>query len=247
MLFLLFIGGLIFGSFYNVVGLRLPNGKSIVFPNSHCPNCNQYLAYRDNIPLLSYVLLNGKCRYCHISINKIYPIIEFLTGILFLFAAYQVNQYNLLVSLLLISLVIIITITDIHYFIIPNKLLLFFISMFFVVRIFYPLSPWYDSLIGFFVSYLLVLVLILLSRGGIGAGDAKLLAVLGFLTGTKVVLLGFVLAILMGGIYGIFLLLASKKKKSDYVPFGPFIGFGVLISYFYYAEIINLYITVIFL
>ena len=131
MLFIIFISGLVLGSFYNVVGLRMPKEKSIAFPNSHCPKCKQFLIYRDNIPIFSYVLLKGKCRYCYLKISKVYPTIELLTGLLFLFAAYKMDQFNLLESLLLISLVIIITITDIHYYIIPNKLLLFFMSLFF--------------------------------------------------------------------------------------------------------------------
>lgn len=246
LLILIFTSGLIFGSFYNVVGLRMPKEKSIAFPNSHCPQCKQSLSFRDNIPVISYVLLKGKCRNCQLKISKIYPVIELLTGLLFLFAAYKMDQFNLFISLLLVSLVIIITITDIHYYIIPNKLLFFFMTLFIIIRIIQPLNPWYDSLLGFLISYLLLFILIIISRGGIGAGDMKLLAVLGFFTGIKVALLGFVLAILIGGLYGVYLLITQKKTKSDYVPFGPFIGFGVLMSYFYHVEIINLYITAIF-
>lgn len=245
MLFILFICGLVFGSFYNVAGLRIPKGKSIIYPNSHCPKCNHFLTWKDNIPIISYVLLNSKCRYCCLEISKIYPTIELGTGLLFMYAAYQMNEFNLVISIVLISLVVLVWITDIHYFVIPNKLLLFFMSLFIIIRVIQPLSPWYDSLIGFTLSYLLLLLLILISRGGIGAGDVKYLATLGFLTGTKVVLLGFVLAVLFGGVYGIYLLIVKRKDKSDSVPFGPFIGIGILISFYYNNEIINLYITAI--
>lgn len=243
MLVILFICGLIFGSFYNVVGLRLPKAESIIYPNSYCPYCKKPLSYLDNIPLISYILLKGKCNACHMEISKVYPLVELGTGLLFMYAAYKVNNFPLIISLVLMSLVILITITDIYYFIIPNKLLLFFMSIFIVIRIVHPLSPWYDSLLGFLLSYLLIFMLIIISQGGIGAGDMKYLAVLGFLTGTKVVLLGFILAILLGGVYGIYLLIVKQKNKSDSVPFGPFIGLGVLISYYYYNEIITFYIT----
>src|SRR5699024_11969361 len=97
------------------------------------------------------------------------------------------------------------TITDIHYFIILNKLLCFFLWLFIIIRVLHPLDTWYDSLLGFLISYLLILLLIIISRGGMGAGDMKFLAVIGFLTGTKIALLGFMFAILLGGLYGIYL------------------------------------------
>lgn len=243
MIIIMFICGIVLGSFYNVVGLRIPRSGSIVFPNSHCPVCYQNLLYRDNIPMLSYILLKGKCRYCKNQISIIYPIIEALTGMLFIFAYYKMADFNLVSSLALISFIILITITDIYYYLIPNKILMFFIIIFIAIRLNTPLETWYDSFLGFFVSYLLIYLLILMSKGGIGAGDMKLLAVLGFFTGLKVALLGFVLAIMCGGLYGVYLLVIKRNKKNDALPFGPFIGFGVLISYFYHDAIISFYIT----
>lgn len=242
-LILLFIIGLIFGSFFNVVGLRIPKRESIIYPNSHCPNCQSFLSWKDNIPVISYILLKGKCRYCHVPISKIYPITEFSVGLLFMFAAYEMETNALVISLALISLLTLATITDIHYFIIPNKLLSFFMGLFIIIRVLHPLDTWYDSLLGFLISYLLILLLIIISRGGMGAGDMKFLAVIGFLTGTKIALLGFMFAILLGGLYGIYLLIIKRKNKSNYIPFGPFISIGILISYYYHNEIISFYIT----
>lgn len=242
-MFISLISGFVMGSFYNVVGFRLPISESFIYPQSHCPNCNNDLIYFDNIPVISYLLLKGKCRFCKVNISIIYPMVELFTGLLFMFAVYKMEEFNLFVSLALISFIIIITITDLYYFIIPNKILLFFLSLFILLRIIYPLDPWYESVIGFLISYVIVFILIVLSRGGIGAGDLKLLAVLGFLTGTKIVLLGFILAILFGGLYGFGLLLFKRKNKGDYIPFGPFIGVSILISFYYHERIINLYIT----
>lgn len=243
MLIVMFIGGIILGSFYNVVGLRVPQSSSIVFPNSHCPACYQNILYRDNIPILSYLLLKGQCRHCKNKISLVYPVIEGLTGILFVFATYKMADFNLFSSLTLISLVILITITDIYYYIIPNKILVFFMIVFIAIRLSQPLDPWYDSFLGFLVSYLLIYLLIILSKGGMGAGDMKFLAFLGFFTGLKIVLLGFLIAIMCGGLYGVYLLVIKGNKRNDLLPFGPFIGFGVLISYFYYDAIISFYIT----
>lgn len=242
-LILLFIIGLIFGSFFNVVGLRIPKRESIIYPNSHCPNCQSFLSWKDNIPVISYILLKGRCRHCHVPISKIYPITEFSVGLLFMFAAYEMETNVLVISLALISLLTLATITDIHYFIIPNKLLSFFMGLFIIIRVLHPLDTWYDSLLGFLISYLLILLLIIISRGGMGAGDMKFLAVIGFLTGTKIALLGFMFAILLGGLYGIYLLIIKRKNKSNYIPFGPFISIGILISYYYHNEIISFYIT----
>lgn len=244
-LIILFIFGLVLGSFFNVVGLRLPLKQSIIYPNSHCYNCQSFLSWKDNLPVVSYIILKGRCRVCHENISKLYLVVELMTGLLFMFAAFKMDEFNLLISLVLISLIIIVFITDIYYFIIPNRLLVFFLSLFIFIRIIHPLTPWYDSLLGFLSSYLLIFLLIIISRGGMGAGDMKFLAVLGFLTGVKIVLIGFILAILFGGLYSIYLLLLNRKDKFDFLPFGPFIGTGVLISYYYSAEIINLYITVV--
>jgi len=242
-LIILFIIGLVFGSFFNVVGLRIPKRESIIYPNSHCPNCQSFLSWKDNIPVISYVLLKGRCRHCQVPISKIYPITEFSVGLLFMFAAYATETNDLVISLALTSLLTLATITDINYFIIPNKLLIFFMGLFIVIKVLHPLDTWYDSLLGFLISYLLILLLIILSRGGMGAGDMKFLAVIGFLTGTKIALLGFMFAILLGGLYGIYLLIIKRKNKSNYIPFGPFISIGILISYYYHNEIISFYIT----
>src|SRR5699024_7996973 len=207
-LIILFIIGLIFGSFFNVVGLRIPKRESIIYPNSHCPNCQSFLSWKDNIPVISYILLKGKCRHCHVSISKIYPITEFSVGLLFMFSSYDMVSNDLVISLVLISLLTLATITDIHDFIILNKLLSFFMGLFIIILVLHPLDTWYDSLLGFLISYLLLLLLIIISRGGMGAGDMKFLAVIGFLTGTKIALLGFMFAILLVGLYGV-----SKERR----------------------------------
>src|SRR5699024_11734715 len=119
----------------------------------------------------------GKCRHCHVPISKIYPITEFSVGLLFMFAAYEMETNDLVISLTLISLLTLATITDIHYFIIPNKLLSFFMGLFIIIRVLYPLDTWYESLLGFLISYLLILLLIIIINLGMYVCDIKFLAV----------------------------------------------------------------------
>src|SRR5690625_422111 len=158
-----------------------------------------------------------------------------------MFAAYEMETNDLVISLALISLLTLATITDIHYFIIPNKLLSFFMGLFIIIRVLHPLDTWYDSLLGFLISYLLILLLIIISRGGMGAGDMKFLAVIGFLTGTKIALLGFMFAILLGGLYGFYFLIIKIKNISNYIHFDHLLGIGIEIISTYTKVIISYY------
>ena len=123
---IIFILGLIFGSFFNVVGLRIPKKQSIVYPNSHCPRCQHELAWYENIPVVSYLFLRGKCHHCHMKISPIYPVFELITGSLFAFSFVQFGfTREFIIAILFISLLVIITVSDIHYMIIPDQVLLF--------------------------------------------------------------------------------------------------------------------------
>ena len=117
----IFIIGLIFGSFYNVVGLRLPKNESIIFPGSHCFKCNHKLSWYENIPVISFIFLKGKCKSCHQKISLMYPVMELLTGILFLFS-YIIFGFseNFIISIIISSLVIIIIVSDSKYMIISD-------------------------------------------------------------------------------------------------------------------------------
>src|SRR4051812_34622780 len=120
LLFIFFLYGLVFGSFFNVVGLRIPKGESIVRPPSHCTVCNRNLTFKDLVPVFSYVFLKGRCRGCGTKIHWVYPVMELATGLLFTFAFYQLGfTLELVVALLFISLLVIITVSDIAYMLIP--------------------------------------------------------------------------------------------------------------------------------
>lgn len=244
---LIFLYGLLLGSFYNVVGLRIPAGESIVKPRSHCPSCGHILGALELIPVLSYVFQGGKCRQCKAGISPLYPIVELTTGGLFALAAFRVGwTAELIVALTLISLCVIVFVSDYTYMIIPDKVLLFFLPLFAVERIFIPLTPWWDSLLGAAAGFGLLLAIALISKGGMGGGDIKLYGVLGLVLGCKFVLLSFILATFFGAVYGAVGMLLGRIKKGMAIPFGPYICLGVLLSYFFGEAMIDWYIQLFF-
>src|SRR5699024_5409234 len=145
--------GSIFGSFYNVVGLRVPLGVDFIKNRSECVHCKSELSWFELIPIFSYVLQKGKCRHCHTSISIIYPIIELCTVFLFLFAYINFGwNFDLIVIMLLISLSIIILVSHLLYMLIPNQIWLFFLPLFLIARIIQTLDPWHDTIFGAIVA-----------------------------------------------------------------------------------------------
>ncbi|MEH7119720.1 prepilin peptidase [Neobacillus vireti] len=245
--FLIFFYGLLLGSFFNVVGLRIPLKQSIVTPRSACPNCGHQLTPFELIPVLSYILQKGKCRGCQSRISPIYPTFELLTGILFALAPYVFGwSGELLVALTFISMFMIIIVSDIHYMIIPDKILIWFAGIFLLERIIWPLNPWWNSLLGAVTGFLLLLLIAVVSKGGMGFGDVKLYALIGLVVGFKLVLLSFFLATLYGAVIGGLALLFRIVKKRQPIPFGPFIAAGTLTAYFWGSELIDLYLQFLY-
>lgn len=239
----LFIFGLVFGSFFNVVGLSVPLKQSFTTRRSACPTCGKTLSALELLPVLSYVIQAGKCRGCQSRISPLYPIIELLTGLLFVSAPLVFGwQGELVVAWTLISLLIIITVSDLVYMMIPDRILLVFAGLFFIERLWLPLTPWWDALLGAAVGFFLLLLIAIVSKGGMGGGDIKLFAVLGFVLGTKAVLLGFFLATFYGAFFGIIGIVFKLVQKGKPIPFAPFIALGTLTSYYFYEEIIRVYV-----
>lgn len=243
---LFFIYGLLLGSFFNLVGLRVPLKQSIVTPRSACPTCGHQLTPFELIPVLSYILQKGKCRGCQSRISPIYPTFELLTGILFAIAPNGIGwSGELVVALTFISMLMIITVSDIHYMIIPDKILLWFAGIFLLERMIWPLTPWWDNLLGAVTGFLLLLIIAVVSKG-MGFGDVKLYALIGFVIGFKLVLLSFFLATLFGAVIGGLALLLRIVKKRQPIPFGPFIAAGTLTAYFWGFDLIDLYFKIIY-
>jgi leader peptidase (prepilin peptidase) / N-methyltransferase len=244
---LIFLYGILLGSFYNVVGLRVPLKESIVKPRSSCPICKHTLTSFELIPVFSYLIQRGKCRQCQTRISPLYPIMEFITGVLFVVVPLALSwTAEIWIGWTLVSLFIIITVSDIKYMLIPDKILIFFAGIFLVERIFIPLSPWWDSILGAAIGFTLLLVISIISKGGMGGGDIKLYALLGFVLGTKLVLMSLFISTLLGaliGIIGIGLGFFERKKP---IPFGPFIAVGTLIAYFFGNTIFNAYLNLFY-
>lgn len=242
-----FLYGLLLGSFFNVAGLRIPNKQSIVAPRSSCPRCHHTLTAGEPIPVVSYLLQGGKCRKCKARISPLYPFVELMTAILFTISPLLVGwSKELVIALTLISLFMILFVSDIKFMIIPDKVLLFFAGLFIIERIFIPLTPWWDSLIGAAAGFFLLYGIALLSRGkGMGGGDIKLFAVLGLVLGWKLVLLSFFLSCFVGSIVGVVGILIGKVKRKQPIPFGPSIMVGTLAAYFFGVELLRWYVSLI--
>ncbi|MEH7304944.1 prepilin peptidase [Neobacillus drentensis] len=242
-LFILFLYGTILGSFYNVIGLRVPIKQSIIKPRSTCPTCGHQLKAFELIPVVSYIIQGGKCRGCQSRISPIYPTFELLTGIMFATAPLVIGwSGELLVALSLISMFMIIIVSDIHYMLIPDKILIWFAGIFLLERIFWPLSPWWDSILGAVTGFSLLLLIAVVSKGGMGGGDVKLYALLGLVLGFKLVLLSFFLSTLYGAVIGGLSLLLKIVKRRQPIPFGPFIAAGTITAYYWGTEIIDFYL-----
>lgn len=239
-----FLFGLTFGSFFNVVGLRVPKKISFMRGNSHCPECGQRLSWHELIPVLSFCLQKGKCRHCQAPIAVLYPIMELLVGALFAYSYVQIGlSFELIVALLFGSMLVMVSVADIAYMVIPNKILLFFLPLFVLCRIILPLDPWYDALVGAVVGFLLIALIILVSNGGMGAGDMKLFFVLGLVLGWENIVLTLFLAALLGAVIGMVLKLLQRVKAKQPIPFGPYIAVSGLIAYFYGDALIAWYVS----
>ncbi|WP_062047913.1 A24 family peptidase [Bacillus sp. JCM 19034] len=239
--------GLILGSFYNVIGLRIPIGKSIVWPRSQCFNCKRSLTTIELIPLVSFILLKGCCQSCKKKISAIYPLVELLTGLLFLVAYFHLGlTAELLVALLLISLLMIITVSDIRYMIIPDRILLFFCPVFLLLRYtIAPASNAFESLAGMLVGFIMLWLIKTISHGRMGGGDVKLFAVLGIVLGLNGVLLAFMLSCFFGALIGGVGMMLGKVSKGQPISFGPYIAIGTMVTYFFGSFLIQLYISLL--
>jgi leader peptidase (prepilin peptidase) / N-methyltransferase len=227
---IIFAFGLIIGSFCNVVIYRLPQGKSIVTPGSQCRACGTRICPWDNIPLLSYFLLRGRCRFCKKPISIRYPTIECISGILFLLLYLKVGlSMTFFVYAFLISALLIVALIDLDHRIIPNIITLpgmaVGVSLSMGVLPLTPLASLFGLMIGGAIFYLIALV----SKGGMGGGDIKLIAMIGAFLGLQGGLFTIFASALLGSVVGLMLMLLGKKGRKDRVPFGPFLSFGAIL------------------
>jgi leader peptidase (prepilin peptidase) / N-methyltransferase len=219
--------GLAIGSFLNVVIARVPTGRSLVYPGSACPGCSAPLAWYDNIPVLSFLRLRGRCRACAMRISWRYPIVEAITAVILILAYLALGpSADFLVALVLFPALVAMTAIDLDHQMIPDVITLPGIPVGFLINLASGRTSWLDSVIGILVGGGLFLVIILVSRGGMGGGDLKLGAMLGAFLGWKALLFGLFVSIVLGGIIGAALLATGLRGRKDPIPFGPFLAAG---------------------
>jgi leader peptidase (prepilin peptidase)/N-methyltransferase len=199
------------------------------------------IAWYDLVPLLSYLVLGGRCRSCRAAISGRYPLVESLTGVLFLILYLHFGLRIVLVkSLFLTSLLVAVSFIDIDHFFIPNRLVLAGVVCGVVFSLFVPDVSLWSALLGAASTAGFLLLVALLSRGGMGMGDIKLGLVTGLFLGWPLGLTGLLIGVCLGGFLGIVLLASKIKSRKDPIPFGPFIALGTLIAMLWGAQILHL-------
>lgn len=245
LLFALLFGAII-GSFLNVVIHRLPTeGGSIVFPASHCPQCQNPLSWYENIPVISFLVLRGRCRHCHEKISLQYPVIEICMALL---SAAVVQRFGLTITaagyfLFCAALLVIIWI-DLRHQIIPDVISLPGIFLGLIFSFVSPALSWQDSLLGLLlgggVLYAIALLYYLWRKQeGMGGGDIKLLAMIGAFLGWQALPFVIFASSLSGACVGILAMIIQRKGGKTRIPFGPFLSLAALV-YLFFSEQVNL-------
>lgn len=238
---MIFVVGIMIGSFLNVCIYRIPEKENIIFGRSRCRSCGNTLKWYELIPLVSYILQRGKCCSCKVKLSLQYPLVELFCGLLYVWI-FLVNGFCVTSILFCActSVLLVIGIIDLRTFEIPygcNVL----IGIFGVVRMLLDLAHWYDYVIGFFaVSGLFYLVIRMTNGNGMGGGDMKLMAAAGLFLGWKEILLALMIASVAGSI--IHLSLMALRGKGRELAFGPYLAFGIFIAMLYGENMIAWYL-----
>lgn len=242
---LVLMTGCLTGSFLNVVIYRLPREKSLVFPGSKCPGCDKPIAFYDNIPVISWLILTGKCRKCKENISLRYPLVELITGILFFLIYNSFNiGYNWIFLSYFVSLMVVITWIDIDFMLILHSITYPAIVVGFVYSYINNTLP--QSILGFIIGtilfYLIAKIsLLVMKKEGMGMGDVAFVALLGAWLGLNNLLGSLFLSFLLGSLIGIAFLVI--KGKSEHFPFGPSLAIGALITLITNNYLLNWYIS----
>ncbi|MBI5641733.1 MAG: prepilin peptidase [Nitrospirae bacterium] len=249
--FIVFAFGSLIGSFLNVCIYRIPRNQSVIMPSSRCPSCLKPIRPWDNIPVISYLLLGGKCRYCKARISPRYPLIEALNAFFYIAVLWRYGLgWDFALYCVLASALIVITFIDLDFQIIPDRITLAGIPIGLVAGSFILPDPFLrasalgykSSIIGFLTGGGLFYLVAVLSRGGMGGGDIKMMAMVGALMGWKSVLLTTFAGSLTGSVIGIFLMIFRGKGRKAKIPFGPFLALGTIITLFFGQEILIWYL-----
>ena len=243
--------GLAVGSFVNVVAYRVPLDRSVVSPASACPHCDHALAWRDNIPLISWFILRRRCRHCNAAISSRYPIVEAATAALFAAAAVVIGaEWVLPAYIWFVGVTVVLSLTDLDHKLIPNRIL--FPSSI-VGTILLGIGAVLDghvaafgrALLGAVAYFAMLFILALIARGGFGYGDVKLSWFLGLFAaylGWAELLVAAFMPFAVGGVVSILLLITRIKGRKDYIPFGPYMVIGAYLAIAYGDQIADWYL-----
>ncbi|MBY6038571.1 A24 family peptidase [Fictibacillus nanhaiensis] len=237
-----FIVGAVLASFGGVVGYRLPKGMKVIgVERSQCDHCKRQLKWFELFPIVSFFAAGGKCVMCKKRIPFIYTVVELLTGALYAFSYIKYGfSVELLLACSLILLCAIIFVSDILYFIISDKVLIVFLVWFLILQIVFEYRSWLDAVAGGLLGFCFLLLLAILSKGGIGGGDIKLMGVLGLVLGFQGAYLTLMIASVVGVLVAIVGLLAKKYNRKTAIPFGPYLAIGALVTFYYSVELLGL-------
>jgi len=245
-----FLLGALFGSFANVVILRLPQNESVVFPSSHCLKCQEKIKPWDNIPILSWFLLKGRCRFCHQAFSFRYPLVEFLTAILFAFSFIKLGwSWTLLEVLVLFFGLTVVSFIDLDHFILPDKFTLPGIVIGILGSLVNPERHFIDSILGVilgggFLWAIAYIYYLLKKQEGMGGGDIKLMAWIGAVLGWKSIAFVILVSSIVGSLIGLIIIWKNKGNLKTVIPFGPYIAIAVVIYVFWGASIAHWYISI---
>jgi leader peptidase (prepilin peptidase)/N-methyltransferase len=246
-----FIFGLCIGSFLNVCIYRLPASQSIAHPRSKCPKCDTFIEFYDNIPVLSFVWLKGRCRHCGTKIALRYPIVEILAGLLALASFLKFSlSVEALIYFAFIACLLVVTFIDLDHRIIPDVITLPGIPICFAASFALPAMTYKTSLLGILAGggslFLVAWVYSLLTKKeGMGGGDIKLLAMMGALLGWQGVVFTIFISSLIGTLSGLAVMLRSHKGMKLAVPFGPFLALGGITYIFFGTPLIHWYFNLL--
>jgi leader peptidase (prepilin peptidase)/N-methyltransferase len=242
-----FILGAVLGSFYNVLGMRIPNHESIVKPRSHCEKCGHVLCWYELIPIVSFLILRGKCRNCKTKLSWLYLFSEVFCGLLFAISYYSFGfSWNLFIVLTVSSLMILVTVSDLNYMIIPDRFIIISAIIILLVKLVgfgfntFLLSFGYGLLAFVFMFGVMKLGSFIFKKEALGGADVKLMFIAGICVEPFLTLLVIIIASVVALPVSLFLL---YKEKENIIPFGPFLVIGILIILFTKLnsqEIINL-------
>jgi leader peptidase (prepilin peptidase)/N-methyltransferase len=233
------------GSFLNVLIFRIPEGQSIVLPSSHCPNCGHAIRFYDNIPIISYLILRGKCRDCNEKISVQYPVVEAVTALMSLLLLLKFGlSFKYLSSFIFTCALIVITFIDLRHQIIPDVISLPGIPVFFFLAVFFMNLTVWESLLGILIGggclfAIAFLYEIITKREGMGGGDIKLLAMLGAFLGWKSLFFILFVSSLLGAIVGVSAMIIKGQDMKYAVPFGPFLSIAAVAYLFVGADLMK--------